>query len=64
MTVVCDLPGATVGYVAEGRKTESLEGYYRPITSAVGVCGDWNREHEKTATSFFCGSLDLYPAGS
>lgn len=28
------------------------------------ACGYRNRDHFKTAISFFCGGLDLYPAGS
>lgn len=64
MTGVCDLPGATVGYVAEGRKTESLEGYYRPFTSAQGSLRLLEPGARKDSHLFFCGNLDLYPAGS
>ena len=32
MTVVCDIDWATVEYVAEGRKKESLEGYFASLT--------------------------------
>ncbi len=33
MTVVCDLLGGTVEFVAQDRKTESLEDYYRQFTA-------------------------------
>lgn len=32
LTLVCDLEGGTVEYVAEDRKQESLEGYYKGLT--------------------------------
>lgn len=32
LTLVCDLEGGTVEYVEEGRKQESLEGYYKGLT--------------------------------
>jgi transposase len=34
MTLVCDLDGATVEHVAEGRTTESLAGFYRSLSEA------------------------------
>ncbi len=33
LTLVCDLEGGTVEYIEEGRKQESLEGYYKGLTA-------------------------------
>jgi transposase len=32
LTLVCDLDRATIEYIGDGRKTESLDGYYRSLT--------------------------------